>query len=94
MNGLKTVTLYDKFIIITDTTKQYFSGKGSYIYVTYSKYKPNLKKSRQYAKQVDILGYLSVAIVVITTICASSLGFEIHMGLKKKLKIAYEHFLI
>ena len=50
MNGLRTVTLYDKFIIITDTTKYYFSGKGSYIYVTYSKYKPNLKRSRQYAK--------------------------------------------
>ena len=49
-----------------------FQVKGSYINAMYSKYKLKHKKSPNYAKQVDILGHLSVAIVVFTTICASA----------------------
>ena len=57
---------------IQTQTNLIFQVKGSYIYAMYSKYKLKHKMSPNYAKQIDILGHISVAIIVFTTICASA----------------------
>ena len=56
-----------------------FQVKGSYIHVMYSKYKLKHKNSPNCVKYVNILGHLSVAIVVFTTIYASDGWFEIYI---------------